>query len=131
MRLKHRLLLATDAFVNLLLGILLLLAPTGVLEWLGLPDADTYFYATILGAVIFGIGIALLIELWGTRHGFRGLGQAGAVAINFCGAGILIVWLLVGTDLPLRGRIVLWIVALAVLGLGSAELAVPSRKYHD
>jgi hypothetical protein len=34
---KNRFLLAADALINLLLGILLLLLPAGLLEFLGLP----------------------------------------------------------------------------------------------
>jgi hypothetical protein len=54
----------------------------------------------------------------------RGLGLAGAIAINLCGGGVLLFWLASGRlALPLRGRVVLWIVALVVLGIGVAEIA--------
>jgi hypothetical protein len=124
MKPEHRLLLAVDAVVNLLLGIALLLFPAGTQRWLGLPPTNTFFYATILGGVIFGIGAALCLEWWGTVQGVRGLGLGGAIAINLCGGGVLVFWLASGRlGLPLRGRIVLWIVALAVLGIGVAEIA--------
>ena len=58
---KH--LLVIDGFVNLLLGVLLLLFPFGVASLLAVPVPDTHFYPTILGAVIFGIGLAFLIEV--------------------------------------------------------------------
>ncbi|MBN1615461.1 MAG: hypothetical protein JW950_13430 [Deltaproteobacteria bacterium] len=129
---KHRVLLAIDAFVNLLLGVLLLSFPAGLPELLGLPPTDTYFYATILGGVIFGIGIALCMELWGARQGVRGLGLGGAIAINVCGAGVLLIWLLLGgLDLPLRGQIILWGVAVVVLGIGIAEIAARSWKCQE
>jgi hypothetical protein len=129
MKPKHQLLLTVDAIVNLAIGILLLLFSAGMLELLGLPKTDTYFYATILGGVIFGIGIALLIELLGAPRGVRGLGLGGAIAINLCGAGVLISWLLFGQlELPLRGQIILWIVAVAVLGIGFVEIAARSWK---
>jgi hypothetical protein len=128
---KHRALLALDAFVNVLLGVLLLLFPADMLELLGLPPTDTLFYATILGAVILGIGFALVLELWGAPRGVRGLGLGGAIAINLCGAGALLLWLLFGgLDLPLRGQVILWVVALAVLGIGVVEIAARSWKYE-
>ena len=129
---KHRVLLAIDAFVNLLLGVLLLSFPSGVLGLLGLPPTNTYFYATILGGVLFGIGVALCIELWGSPWGVRGLGLGGAIAINICGAGVLLVWLLLGgLALPPRGQVILWVVTLVVLGIAIAEIAARSWKYKD
>ena len=120
---KH--LLVIDGVVNLLLGILLLLFPFGAASLLGVPASNTHFYPTILGAVIFGIGLALLIEVGGQPYGIRGLGIAGAISINFCGAGILILWLLFAPlSLPLRGYIVLWAIVLLVLIIGIVELLI-------
>jgi hypothetical protein len=120
---SKRVLLGIDGAVNILLGVLLLLYPAGMLELLGLPPVAHHFYTTILGAVIFGIGVALLIELlWGAR-GVRGLGLAGAIAINLCGGGVLLGWLLLRPfELSLRGHVVLWVVAVVVLGIGIVEL---------
>lgn len=116
-------LLIIDGIVNLLLGVLLLLFPFGLAQQLGLPIPDTQFYPSLFGAVLFGIGIALLIEAYGTPSGIRGLGLAGAIAINFCGAGVLILWLLlIPLDLPLRGQIILWTIAITVLAIGLWEL---------
>jgi hypothetical protein len=126
---SKRFLLAIDGAANILLGVLLLLFPAGMLELLGLPPVAHHFYTTILGAVIFGIGVALLIELlWGVQ-GVRGLGLAGAIAINLCGGGALLVWLLLSPfALPLRGHVVLWVVAVVVLGIGIVELVSKSWK---
>ena len=55
-------LLTVDAIVNLVLGSLLIVFPTGLVSLLGVPAAEPAFYPSILGAVLFGIGIALLIE---------------------------------------------------------------------
>jgi hypothetical protein len=124
-------LLAIDGVVNLVLGLFLLLFPTGIQRYFGLPPTDTYFYASILGAVIFGIGIALLLELWGNDKGIRGLGLGGALAINFIGAGALAAWLLLGNfTIPLRGHVILWAVAVAVLSIGLVETVLGTWKYE-
>ena len=60
---KHKILLLVDGTVNLILGLLLLIFPFGIIDLLGLPPTNTHFYASILGAVLFGIGIALFIEV--------------------------------------------------------------------
>jgi hypothetical protein len=122
MKPRHKTFLLIDGIVNLILGILLLLFPFGVAEILGIPKPPSNFYPTILGAVIFGIGIALLLEAYGEKRGIRGLGIGGAIIINFCGAGVLALWLIIEPlNLPLRGIITLWIVAIVVLGLGILE----------
>ena len=125
---KHRRLLVLDALANLLLGGVLLLAPAGALDWLGLPPADHLFYPVLLGAVLFGIGLALLLERYGGRAGLRGLGLDGAIAINLCGGGALLAWLLAARPaLPLRGQVLLWLTAALVVGIGLVELAVKAR----
>ena len=78
MRAKTKILLLLDGIVNLLLGILLLLFPFGMAQLFGVPQPNSNFYPTVLGAVIFGIGIALLLETFGKPHGIHGLGIAGA-----------------------------------------------------
>jgi hypothetical protein len=129
---KHKLLLTADAIVNLLLGAALLLLPLGLLELLGLPPTNTYFYSSLLGAVIFGIGIALLLELRSGPPRLHGLGLAGAIAINLCGGAVLLVWLAaVPHEIPPRGKIILWIVAILVLGLGAAEIAAKSWQNEE
>lgn len=116
-------LLIIDAAVNLVLGVVLLLFPAGVVEIIGLPPTNTNFYASILGAVLFGIGLALLIECYGAPYDIHGLGLDGAIAINFCGAGVLFLWLLlVPFDIPVRGKILLWTIAIGVIAIGVIEL---------
>jgi len=128
---KHRVLLTIDGIVNLVLGLILLFSPAGLIKVLGLPPTDTYFYASILGAVLFGIGLALFIELYGAFAGIRGLGLGGAIAINLFGGGVLLVWLVAGPlDVPLHGRVILWIVAAVVLIIGLVELVAKSWKYE-
>lgn len=117
-------LLLMDAVANLVLGALLLCFPLGVDRLLGLPTAAGAFYPSILGAVIFGIGVALLLS----RAGRTGLGLDGAIAINFIGAGVLVLWLMVKPPvIPLRGLITLWTVATIVLGIGCFELVTRRR----
>ncbi|MGB2963038.1 MAG: hypothetical protein WBB69_03540 [Anaerolineales bacterium] len=129
---KIHLLLVIDCIVNLLLGLLLLLFPAGLLDYLGLPPTDTYFYTSILGGVIFGIGIALGLEWLGAPNRIRGLGLGGAIAINTCGGGTLLGWLVFGNlSLPLRGQITLWIVVVIVLGIGLMEILQKSWKYES
>ena len=122
-------LLVIDGIVNLLLGVLLLLFPFGIAPILGVPVPDMHFYPTILGAVLLGIGIALLIDVYGQPHGLSGLGIASAIAINFCGAGVLTLWLIFPPlGLPLRGYVVLWAIAIVVFAIGFVEFMSKSWK---
>jgi hypothetical protein len=128
---KHKGLLLIDGIANLVLGVLLLLFPLGIAEILGVPQPDNHFYPTILGGVIFGIGVALLIERYGFENGLRGLGLGGAIVINICGSLILLGWLIFAPpEIPLRGTILLWLVGLVVLGIGVVELGAKSWKYE-
>lgn len=116
-----RQLLLADAVINLVLGALLLFYPARLVEALGLPQVASALYPSILGGVLFGIGVALLVERATGRS--RGLGLEGAIAINFCGAGVLVAWLLIAPSaIPVRGRITLWTVATLVIGIGVVEL---------
>ena len=123
---KHRnhTLLMLDGIINLALGVLLLCVPFGMASVLGVPEPVSYLYPCVLGGVLFGIGISLILETRGESKGLRGLGLAGAIVINFCGAGTLLVWLLLTpVDLPIRGQLLLWSIAVAVILVGMAELA--------
>ena len=116
----RRPLLLTDALINLLLGASLLLYPRWLVEALGMPEVGTTFFPNVLGGVLFGIGIALLIA---HRGGAQGLGLDGAIAINLCGAGVVVGWLVLAPHaIPSRGRVTLWIIALVVIGIGLIEL---------
>ena len=116
----QRPLLLADSLINLILGALLLLYPRWLAEGLGMPEVATTFFPNVLGAVLFGIGIALLIA---SRGGAQGLGLDGAVAINLCGAGVVVGWLIIAPhEIPPRGRITLSIIALVVIGIGLVEL---------
>jgi len=128
---QHARLLLIDGVVNVALGVLLLLVPFGLAEILGVPRSNHDFYPMILGGVILGIGIALLIERYGSTRGIRGLGLGGAIAINLCAATVLLLWLVSGTlALPLRGQIFLWVIVIVVYGIGIAEIAAKSWTYE-
>lgn len=121
-------LLAVDSIINVVLGVCLLALPGPTIAFFGLPPSGGHFYVTLLGAVLLGVGIALWIERRG-RGRWRGLGLAGALVINGLGAGTVLVWLLLDPfDLPTRGYVVLWSVALIVLGTALAELAALLRR---
>jgi hypothetical protein len=123
MRHNPNLLLAVDAGINLFLGILLLFFPAGVPAFLGLPVPTTFLYTSILGAVLVGIGLALLWERSPRRAEFAGLGLAGAIIINLCGGITLVFWLLLSSPgKSPTGSLLLWVIALLVIGTGVLEL---------
>ena len=108
--------LMIDAGINFILGILLLLTillPERIAKFVGIPAVKNAFYPSILGAVLFGLGIALVLESYRTRpEQLVGLGLGGAVAINLCGGAVLIGWLNIGdVQIPLRGTVFLWSIA--------------------
>lgn len=123
-----RRLLELDGVGNVLLGLPLLLFPGLVSEFLGLPATAPTLYPVVLGAVFIGIGVALLLQRF--RPSFGGLGLGGALSINLIFAVALAGWLLrSGTALLPRGLLVLWILALILLGISLAEaLSVARRK---
>ncbi len=115
-------LLFLDGVGNVFLGLLLLVAPMAVAAWLGLPDGGA-FYASLFGAVLIGIGIALLLEQRSTANAGKGLGLTGALVINLCFGLALAGWLIRGgLQLPLRGSLVLWTLVAILVGLSSLEL---------
>ena len=127
---KHKILLLIDGIINIILGIIILLFPFGVDKLLGVPHPDSYFYSTILGAIIFGIGASLIIEICGFERNIRGLGLSGAIVLNIIGASALLVWLIIDPfDIPLRGYIILWSLAVLVLSVGIVEIILKSWRY--
>lgn len=126
---RKNLLLVVDGIVNLFPGVLLVFFPARLMVALDLPKVETTFYVNILGAVLFGIGLALLLERFAGQQGITGLEIGGAIAINLCGAGVLVFWLLFGNlELSLGGAIFLWGIAFVVLGVAMAELLTKSWK---
>jgi len=118
-------LLTIDAIINLALGAVLIIFPASVVDFLGVPQAVSSFYPSILGAVLFGIGIALIIEIYKTT----GLGLLGAIAINLCGALTLAGWLSFGDLLlPLRGQIFLWSLVFVLVGISTIEWMISHNE---
>ncbi len=116
-------LLELDGAGNLFLGVIFLVFPNAVSELLGLPGGESRFYPTILGAILFGIGIALLIERFRGSQEFTGLGLAGALSINLSFGLALVVWLLARqVELTLLGSIVLWSLVVILVGISGIEL---------
>jgi hypothetical protein len=116
--------LMIDAFINYALGILCILYPF-VPESIGVPIIENSFYPNILGAVLFGIGIALTIECYRKQGGMVGLGLGGAIAINLSGGFVLILWLIFGDlNIPLRGHFFLWSLAIILVGISLIEIYI-------
>jgi hypothetical protein len=117
--------LVVDALINLVLGVLLATFPRSVVYLLGVPETDVTFYPSILGAVLIGIGVALLIEYFRRPNGPAGLGLHGAVTINLCGALFLVGWLLSGQlEIPFRGQVFLWSLAALLIVVSFVELVI-------
>jgi len=122
-------LLKVDAAINLILGALLMAFPAKLIKALGVPMADPSFYPTILGGVLFGIGLALLIECYRKSSRFVGLGLGGAIAINLCGGLVLAAWLISDRlTLPLRGQIFLWSLVVLLVAISLLEGLSHFRK---
>ena len=115
--------LLVDSVINFLVGVLLLIFPTGVIEFLGIPIARNAFYPGILGAILIGIGIALFYEWSRKKPDIIGLGIGGAIIINACVGLALLAWLLFGRlDIPIRGHIILWCLVLIIVVIITVEI---------
>ena len=130
---KSSILLAFDAAINFILGILLLLTipyPDQIPKVLDIPMLNNAFYASLLGAVLFGIGLALVYELRQTRPGkMGGLGLGGAIIINLTGGVLLIGWLIFGDlNLPRPGLYFLWAIGLVLFTISAFELIFHFRN---
>jgi hypothetical protein len=128
---KTSITLIIDAIINYALGILCILYPF-ISETVGVPIVDNSFYPTILGAVLFGIGIALTVECYRKQKGMVGLGLGGAVAINLSGGFVLILWLIFGDlQIPLRGYFFLWSLAIILVAISLMEFWIHIKKARN
>ena len=116
-----------DALINLVLGAALLFFRTTA-PILGIPPASQAFYPTILGAVLFGIGLALLWEIYRGEDHPVGLGLGGAVVINLSGGAALTAWLVLGDlNVPTHGQLILWALAVLLVVISLAEIVTRRR----
>jgi hypothetical protein len=128
---KESVLLTIDGAVDLLVGALLIVFPTGLASFLGVPMPGNPLYATVLGGVLAGIGLALIFQQLLDRP-IESRGIEIPIIINFAGAGTLIGVLIAGhLALPIHGDVFLWIVAIIVLAIGLAEVILHVREAPD
>ena len=123
---SRKITLLVDAFINFLLGALLLAFSPKIVSLLGVPSSVNNFYPNILGAVLVGIGVALVIEAYRkSTNAYVGLGFIGAICINICGGIVLLLWLLFGgLNLPVKGQVFLWILDVVLVVISSIELFI-------
>jgi len=130
---RKKITLLTDAAVNFFLGIMLLAFNPGLSGFFGVPGTDLNFYPNILGAVFIGITIALVYEAYRKKDNVSaGLGLTGAVCINLCGGIVLTLWLIFGRlNLPVRGQILLWVLAAVLLVISVIELVLKIKMMRE
>ena len=123
---SRKITLLVDAFINFLLGALLLAFSPKIVSLLGVPSSVNNFYPNILGAVLVGIGVALVIEAYRkSTNAYVGLGFIGAICINICGGIVLLLWLLFGgLNLQVKGQVFLWILDILLVVISSIELFI-------
>jgi hypothetical protein len=132
MVMAERILLTIDGIANSILGLLLLVFPSGVVDFLGLPVPSINFYVNLFGAVLVGIGLALFLQGFLERGSMKGLGIHGAIVINLCGSGALLAWLLSGKlNLPRQGAWFLWGIDLLVIAIAIGEILFWFRSRMD
>ncbi len=129
---NQKILLMIDGLINLVLGTVLLVFPSSLVAFLGVPTAQNAFYPNMLGGVLVGIAAALFIEIRSDAERTSGLGLMGAVSINLCGGFVLGAWLLLGQlELPLRGSIFLWSLVVLLVGISSIELGANISRRNN
>ena len=127
MKMSSGKLIVGDAVVNLVFGIFLLAFPKQLVSLMALPHPLSAFYPSVLGAILIGIGFALLLHRF--RPSLGGLGIGGAIAINLCGGIVLATWLLAGAlDIATRGYVILWAIVLILIVLSLLEAVTGLRK---
>lgn len=115
-------LLWIETLLKLSAGLLLVLAPGGVIRLFGLPRTDTGFWPRLLGAVLVGLGGALFLE--GRVAGSHGLSLAGCVIVNVSAVSIMTTLLVLEAGPPsVRGRATMWMLVLLLILLSILEIA--------
>ena len=102
---------------------MLAIAPMSAIKLFGLPLTNTGFWPRLLGAVLIGLAVALFLEA--RVEGSHGLGLAGCVVVNLCGAAMIATLLVTEAGPPsMRGRFLFWLIVLLLLTLSILEMAV-------
>ena len=126
---RRSILLELDGAGNLLLGVIFLAFPAWLSSVLGLPRDDVRFYPTILGAILFGIGLALLLERFRGSRNYTGLGLVGALTINLSFGLGLAAWLVItSVKLTLLGTVLMWGLVAILVGLSGVELFAEMKE---
>jgi hypothetical protein len=103
-------------------GVMLALAPMTTVRAFGLPRPDSGFWPRMCGALLIGVAGALFLEGTATGHG---LGLAGVVILNICGAALLAAMLVLERGpTSIRGRTAVWLTVCALVALSIVEIAV-------
>jgi hypothetical protein len=114
-------LLWLETLLKLVPGMLLTLAPLTTLRVLGLPRPDTGFWPRLCGALLIGVAGALFLE--GTARG-HGLGLAGNIVINLCGAAVPATLLVLEAGpASRRGRVTVWLIVCLLVVASVVEIA--------
>jgi hypothetical protein len=129
---RHRdIILLVNSAIYLILGLILLIYTPSIIVDLGLPAAPHPFFSNLAGGVFMGISIAFIIEYLKKPGGIVGVGLGGAVAINLCVGTVLVFWLMAESlQIPLRGRIFLWIVTLYLISNSVIEIIIAIRRKY-
>jgi hypothetical protein len=116
-------LLWIETLLKLSAGLVLVLAPMGVIKLLGLPRTDTGFWPRLLGSVLIGLAGALYAE--GRAPGSQGLGLTGCVIVNFSAVSMMVGLLALEAGPPsARGRAVVWALVVLLACLSVLEIIV-------
>jgi hypothetical protein len=119
---KESILLTIDGILDLLFGAVLLAYPKGLVSFLGLPQTGITLYPGVLGGILVGVGAGLVLQQLLDRP-IPSRGVEIPIITNLGGAGALIALLAIGgLQIPLKGHIVLWVVAIVVLATAVAEI---------
>jgi len=103
-------------------GLILVAVPLTAIKVMGLPRAPTAFWPRLLGGVLIGIAAATYMDA-SVRLG-HGLSLAGSMVINLA-TGLTLGSMLFLKQGPetVRGRGMLWLVTVCLIGLALIEIA--------
>jgi hypothetical protein len=109
-------------------GLTLALVPVTASRVFGLPISGSAFWPRLLGAVLVGLALATVLQgdtlLKGAFTHGRGLGLAGAIAVNLTSAAMLAAQLVMARAAATkRGNAALWALVLLLTALSLFELA--------